>query len=429
MQPSTNPMPDPRVPGIADRVALAAGFADAARRYWLTVFPHVRRELRRWRERAGEIPDPVLRALAFDAQRKRGNIEGAAAFAAFASRPDRSAVVRALVAFQAAYDYLDVLAEQPQDDPVAGARGLHEALLVALGRAGTGSQLDPAATACDPAGWVGTKSRAVLGRVGTVSQAARQPDYYAQYPWREDNGYLAELVEECRAALATLPSYPSVATAARRGAQRIMEFQSLNLSESQGDHDALVRWAQTELPPATELEWWEAAAAGGSPLCVYALIVAAADPALQPEAVEAIENAYFPSIGALHSLLDHLVDRAQDAASGERNLIDYYASPLQAAVRMQGLAEQAASAARTLPRGRRHAIVLAGMAGYYLSHTEASTPEARPIARNVRAAIGGLVAPTLLVFKARRLAGRLTASPPDGTWENRRRGLLPIPRS
>jgi hypothetical protein len=157
--------------------------------------------------------------------------------------------------------------------------------------------------------------------------------------------------------------------------------------------------------------------------------VAAADPALQPEAVEAIENAYFPSIGALHSLLDHLVDRAQDAASGERNLIDYYASPLQAAVRMQGLAEQAASAARTLPRGRRHAIVLAGMAGYYLSHTEASTPEARPIARNVRAAIGGLVAPTLLVFKARRLAGRLTASPPDGTWENRRRGLLPIPRS
>jgi tetraprenyl-beta-curcumene synthase len=372
---------------VDDRVALAIGFVDAARRYWTGVFPRVHREVDHWRERAGEIPDPVLRALAFDAQRKRGNIEGAAAFAAFVPRPHRAAVVRAVVAFQAAYDYLDVLAEQPQADPVAGARGLHEALL---------DSLDPALGA---EGWAGTESLGI-----------ESPDYYARYPWREDNGYLAELVEECRAALATLPSYAAVATAARRGAQRIMEFQSLNLSESQGDHHAFARWARTEIPPATELEWWEAAAAGGSPLCVYALIAAAADPAVQSEEVEAIENAYFPSIGALHSLLDHLVDRARDAASGERNLIDYYASPLQAAVRMQGLAERAAAAARALPRGRRHAIVLAGMTGYYLSHTEASTPEARPIVRNVRREIGGLLAPALLVCRARRLTGRLAAS-------------------
>jgi tetraprenyl-beta-curcumene synthase len=359
---------------------LAAAFAGAARRYWLSVFPHVRRELSHWQDRAGEIGDPVLRRLALDAQRKRGNSEGAAAFAAFAPRSDRASLVRAVVAFQSAYDYLDLLAEQPHSDPITGTRRLHEALLVAL---------DPA-TPLDP--------------------AARQPDYYAHYPQREDSGYLAELIDTCRTALATLPSYASVAAAAGRAAERIVEFQSLNLSEAQGEHDAFERWAHTEIPPGSDLRWWEAAAGGGSPLCVYALLAAAADPIVHPSDIEAIENAYFPWIGVLHSLLDHLVDRSEDTAVGQRSLIDYYASPEEAAIRMQALAGQAVCVARALPRGRRHAIILAGMAGYYLSCAEASAPGARPIARNVREAVGALATPTLLVFKARRLAGHLATS-------------------
>jgi tetraprenyl-beta-curcumene synthase len=414
---------DPRAVRIDDRAQLATGFVDAARRYWITVFPRVHHELSHWRERAGEIPDPVLRRLALDAQRKRGNVEGAAAFAAFAPRAHRAALVRAAVAFQAAYDYLDVLAEQPQGDPVAGARGLHEALLIALDTAGWVGTESPAAPGLDTAGWVGTESPAAPGLdtagwvgtespaapVGTESRAARHPDYYASYPQREDNGYLAELVDTCRTALATLPSYAAVAAPARRAAERIVEFQSLNLAHGQGDHDALARWAGTMIPPGTDLRWWEAAAAGGSSLGVHALIAATADPALQPREVEAIDRAYFPWIGGLHSLLDHLVDRAQDAAVGERNLIDYYSSPQEAEDRMRALAERAAGAARALPRGRRHTIILAGMTGYYLSHAEASAPDARPIAEDVRAAIGGLVTPTLLVFKARRFAAGAAA--------------------
>jgi tetraprenyl-beta-curcumene synthase len=399
-------MTDLQAPRIGDRVALGAAFVDAARRYWITVFPQIRRELSHWRERAGEIPDPVLRGLALDAQRKRGNLEGAAAFAAFAPRSHRAEAVRAAVAFQAAYDYLDVLAEQPRADPVAGARGLHEALLIALDPI---AALDRATPELDPAAPL---QRAAPGLDPTAPQdrTGRQPDYYASYPRREDNGYLAELVDTCRTALATLPSYPSVAAAARRAAERIVEFQSLNLSESQGDHDALARWAQTETPSETELRWWETAGAGGSPIGVYALIAAAADPLVHAEDLERIENTYFPWIGALHSLLDHLVDRAQDAASAQRSLIDYYASPQEAAVRMQALAVRAACLAQALPRGRRHTIILAGMVGYYVSSREASEPGALPIARHVRAATGWLLAPTLLVFKARYLAGALAGS-------------------
>ncbi len=373
--------------GVLDRLKLTGAFAGAARRYWVNVFPTVRRERTRWQERAAEIPDPLLRTLALQAEGDRGNVEGAAAFAAFVPRANRTAVVRALVAYQSTYNYLDRLAEQPSAEPIAGARGLHQALLDAL----------------DPTGQVGTES----------------PDYYAHYPQREDGGYLAALVDTCRSALATLPSYAAVAPAARTATERIVEFQSLNLSETQGEHDAFARWAAGETPPEIDLQWWETAAAGGSSLAVYALIATAADPRLDPREIAAIERAYFPWIGALHSLLDHLVDRAQDAASGERSLIDYYPSPAHAAARMQTLAERAASAAGGLPRAHAHTVVLAGMTANYLSDPGAAAPAAAPIARRVRGAIGGLVGPALLVFKARRLAGGLTGS--AGTTSVRRR--------
>ena len=111
--------------------------------------------------------------------------------------------------------------------------------------------------------------------------------------------------------------------------------------------------------------------------------------------------------GVLHSLLDHLVDRSYDATLGQRSLIDYYSSPEDAAARMQALAARAMRAAQALPQGRRHAIVLTGMAGFYLSAREASAREARPISRGVREAVGGLVAPTMAVFRARRVVGGL----------------------
>jgi tetraprenyl-beta-curcumene synthase len=388
-------MADLQAPRISNRAQLGFAFADAARRYWLMVFPHVHRELSHWRDRAREIPDPVLRQLALDAQHKRGNMEGAAAFAAFAPHRRRATVVRALVAFQSAYNYLDLLAEQPRAEPIAGARALHEALLHAL----------------DPTGRVGTESP--------------QPDYYAHFPQSEDNGYLGELVDTCRTALATLPSHASVAPATRRIAERVVEFQSLNLSESQGDHEAFERWARTETPPGTELRWWETAAAGGSSLGIYALIAAAADPVVDQSDIQAIENAYFPWIGALHSLLDHLVDKSEDATIGQRSLIEYYCTPAEAAARMRALAELAANAASALRQSDgRHTIMLAAMAGNYLSDPEASEPNAAlPIARNVRAAIGGLMAPTLFVFKVRGLVGRLAGSKGVRSASAHRRGI------
>jgi tetraprenyl-beta-curcumene synthase len=190
---------------------LFAAFVDAALRYWLTVFPRATRGMRHWQSRTRQIPDPVLRRLGIDSLRERSNIEGAAAFAAFAPRAHRAAVVRALVAFQAAYNYCDLLSEQPHGDAITNGRCLHESLL---------SALDPEASPID---------------------------YYAHHPQCDDGGYLQELVETCRAALSTLPSFPTIEQSAQIAAERIVTFQSLNVGKTRRRRVRI--WSGGRRPP------------------------------------------------------------------------------------------------------------------------------------------------------------------------------------
>jgi tetraprenyl-beta-curcumene synthase len=351
-------------------------FVGAAVRYWLTVFPRVRRELRRRRARAGEVSDPVLRELALAALGKRGNIEGAAAFATFVPWWRRRAAVRALVAFQAAYNYIDMLAEQPCVEPIANGRRLHEALLVAL----------------DP--------------------AAPHLNYYERHPQAEDGGYLCELVDTCRAALAALPSFAAVAEPVRMATASIVAFQSLSLGRSSGEREELVRWARAETPPGTGLEWWETASARGTSLGVHALIATAADRGVRPEFVASLAAAYLTWAGSLHSLLDSLVDEGEDADSAQFSFISCYGSPQEARVRMGWLAARSASALGDLPRGRRHLVLLAGMTASYLSLPEAYTPRVREATESVIANVGHPVGAALLVFRAHRTIGRALSFPP-----------------
>lgn len=355
---------------VVSRAALRATFAQAALVYWTGVFPRVCLHVARWRRQARQIPDPQLRRLALEALDKRGNIEGAAAFAAFAPRGHRASVTHAASAFQAAYNLLDILGEQPSADPVADGRRLHEALVYAL----------------DP--------------------AAEPIDWYEHHPQGNDGGYLNGVLDGCRGALATLPNFATVAPSARAGAARIVAFQSLNLSESQGSHEALEQWAREATPPGAGLQWWETAAAAGSSLGVHVLIAAAAEPQLDAGEVTALERAYFPWIGGLHSLLDNLIDKHEDEAAGHRSLVEYY-GPQRAAQRMRWLALQAMQLAQELPHNRRHVVMLAAMIGNYLSTPEAHSPELNPVSESVLATIGTLERPTMLIFKLRHLPTHL----------------------
>ncbi len=365
-------------PRGSGRIGLTAAFAGAARRYWLGVFPRVCAERRRREARAQLIPDPLLQRVVLDALRKWGNIEGATAFAAFVPPRRRAAAARAMACFQAAYNYLDMLTELPNTDPAVNGQLLHRALLVAL----------------DP--------------------DAEHLDYYEHHHLHDDGGYLADTVDECRAALSELPSYATVAPAALRAGERIVAFQSCNTGEVQGDYLALERWARAATPAGSGLRWWETAASGGSSLGIYALIAAAAQPRVREAEIAAIEGAYFPWIGALHSLLDNLVDIAEDYATGQRSLVGCYASSLDAATRMRLLSERALQAAEDLPDSRGHVLILAAMASFYLSTPEASAPAARPVAHAVLEALAEPAQLSMFVFRSRLRLRRLAPRAPGG---------------
>jgi len=358
--------------GLLEHLDLAVAFTGTVARYLALVLPIVRWELTHWRTRAHEITNPKLRHHALLALAKQGNIEGAALFATLAPAAHRRRTVRALVAYQAAYNYLDALSELPSADPVANGEQLHQALLIALHR------------------------------------DAAHPDYYAQNPDTGDGGYLHAIVDACREALAGLPSYEAVAPAARAAAARIVDFQALNLSEAQGGHDALERWAGEETPAASGLCWWETAAAAGSSLAVHALIAAAACPDLDPWDARELDRAYFPWVGALHSLLDSLVDREEDQLRGQRSLLGYYDSPADTAIALGSLAARARRAVGALSDRHSHRVILTAMCSYYLSAPECETPEGRAASRAVSDALGVPLSVAVLMFRAKRLTATLS---------------------
>jgi tetraprenyl-beta-curcumene synthase len=346
-------------------------FLCAAARYWTGVFPFACREIRAWERAARIIPDANLRTIALQALREeRGNLEGAAAYAAFSPRRHRFAVARAAMTFQAVYDFADAVSEQPGNEHASDIRPLHKALLVAL------------------------------------APGMSHPDYYA-HSQREDGGYLNRLVERCQAALRELPSLPIVANRMRRAATRILIYQFLNHQGTQSSYDSFARWAHAQAAPGSDLRWWETGAAAGSSLSVFALISAAADPSLDAEHAAALEHAYFPWIGSLHTLLDSLVDEYEDALTGQHCLTGRYASHAETAERLRSLAKRAKDHAQALPDAENHMMILAAMVSFYLAGRHARDPRVRLAAEGVLGALGDHALPAMLVLGSRHMLRNL----------------------
>lgn len=122
--------------------------------YGATVLPSVRRQLGEWRQRAAAIADPEPRMVALDAIDEKGtNVEATAVFAILAPRRTRPAALRAMVALQAAIDYLDSVEELGIEGEGAYLEALFSAYrenIAALPAAGTAEPaLERAVARCE----------------------------------------------------------------------------------------------------------------------------------------------------------------------------------------------------------------------------------------------------------------------------------------
>jgi tetraprenyl-beta-curcumene synthase len=365
--------PRPRSAVLRDTCSLLG----VLRCYWPTLFRVAREELTRWRRRAQAIPDAALRRHACETLAgEQMNAEGAALFAVLAAPGHCRAVARLLVAFQVMYDYLDTLTEQPVQAPLANSRRLHRALAVAVG-------------APRPRG-----------------------GYYAHHPSSDDGGYLDAMVAVCRTALERLPAASAVMPSARRAVQRSAEGQSRNHAALTTGVEELASWSSSLTPPESGFEWWELAAGAGSSLAIHVLLAAAGDPAITVGDAERIAAAYWPLVNALNTLLESLVDRDADAETANHSYVSHYATPEAMAERLGAIAIRASRAMRGLPRGETHATILAAMASFYLSTSEAQAPDARMAARRVRA---GLDIDPRVLLAVMRLRRRFERTPQDAS--------------
>ena len=345
----------------ADSIAAMAALITYERR----IVPRVRAELTTWQARAAQIPDPTLRATALSAlAEKAQNVAATAVFAILAPRSKRVRVLRATVALQVAIDYLDSLGEVRAKDPLADGLALHGAL-------------------CD-----------------AVSPGAPARDWYRHHPQGQDGGYLAALVGACQEEVALLPGREAALPLLRGAAARCGEGQSHVHAAAWAGSQELEAWALGQKAAPGYL-WWELAAGASSSVAAHALIAAAADARTTAAEAARIDTAYFPSIGALTVLLDDLIDRDEDLASGQHNYLSYCPSAEDAARRIALLASRARAATADLRRARQHRAILAGVAGFYLSAPAAKSGYARPIRERLLEATDPTVRPIMVAMRLR----------------------------
>jgi tetraprenyl-beta-curcumene synthase len=353
------------------RLVAGAGLALvlANARYWTSVAPIVRRELKQWRLRAEAIDDPELRELAVAKLDGEGfHAEAAAMLATSAPRKYRDSVVEAIVALELLFDYLDGLTERPSRDPLREGERVFQALIDAV-----------------------SIPSAVTGLKQPVSN---------------DGGYLEALSRAVCTAVARLPAALAITDLAQRIASRAGEAQVRMHAAGQLGTAQLEEWGRAHAE-GTGLGWRElVAGSASSVLALHALIAAAADHRLASEDAVSTAEAYF-STCVLLTLLDGLVDYEQDR-SGDGSSTPGYLSLFEDHDQLSEVLAQAArravSQARRLPDGSRHVMLLTGVVAYYGSAPGAEGELGRPVIARLRRELAPLIAPTLAVMRTWRIA-------------------------
>lgn len=355
--------------------------ASANLRYWPSVAPVVAVELAHWRAAAQQIGDGGLRALAVrKLDEEHFNAQVAATLATLAPRPARASAVRAIVALELMFDYLDGRTELPCDNAPEEAGRLFGAFTGAI----------------------------ATGPMPAPALREQTPDW----------PYLQTLATSAREQFARLPAAPRVAAVAQASAERSAQAQALlHAGPALGD-GPLREWAQARAP-GTGLAWREyAAGSASSVLGVHALIAAAADPRTTTSDARRIDAAYL-TIAAVTTLLDSIVDAALDDARGEPGFVRLYDSREQLARGLLALTREALGRAREAPCGAHHVMTLAGVIAYYSTHPGARDAHARDLLAAARRELSPTVWPVLAVMRTWRLAKRA-----DVRLARRREGSL-----
>lgn len=296
------------------------------------VFPAVKRRLSRYRRFLEEVGGPLAGQGLDSLRDKEFHCLGGGVYALLVPYNLRRHVLDFIVAFQSISDYLDNLCDRYDQRDEKLFRQLHTAMLDSLN---TGER--------------------------------KHSDYYRLFPSKDDGGYLAMLVNQCRDALAHLPHYPQCKDHILTSVKFYIDLQSykhMELAAGEQQLDALYGDNADAFPG---LHWWEFAAACGSTLSIFALVADGRNPATTWEG-------YMPWLNGLHILLDYYIDQAEDRLHGDMNLVSYYSLQKQVE-RILLFYRMAGKAVEPFAERDFHSLVVDGLLALYLSDAKASSPQ------------------------------------------------------
>lgn len=320
-------------------------------RFIRTIVPLAATELSQIRHFADVIPDAHLRHEAVASiEGKSYHVAGACILATFLPPAAARHYVEIVAPLETIYDYLDNLCDRHPDVPSEAYPVLHRAIADAL---------DPDAT---------------------------PSNYYELGPLGDDGEYLLTLVRRTQRALRRVAGYERLVPYFREAAQLYGEMQTYKHLPP-GDRERACRaWYAQHRARFADLDWHEFASAAGSQFHVYAPLYMLL--AGEREAIGAAYDAYFPSVAAMHVLLDAFIDQAEDREHGELNFVAVYNGKHAFRDRIAQLASDAQRRFDNLPSPDQHRFVLRVMSLFYLTHPKVFRQGLNPQAQRLLKVIG-----------------------------------------
>ncbi|SHH98562.1 tetraprenyl-beta-curcumene synthase family protein [Desulfosporosinus lacus] len=315
--------------------------------YVTKVFPIVKQELNEWKQKAKEAPDARLSQQALESIRlKAFHCQGGSIYALYPGI-NRAETIRFIVAYQTMSDYLDNLVDSLEVQDENAFSQLHLAMQEAL------------------------------------NPEAVPSDYYLYYPYREDGGYLEQLVKTCQESIRQLPSHKTVQEEAIKLAELYSYLQTYKHLAMDKREAKMLEWINPHISKDSQITAWEFAAATGSTLGIFCLYAVAHHPKLPIGQVKMITNAYFPWICGLHILLDYFIDLREDRETNQLNFVAYYDHADMIYERMHLFLENSLKQAQLLEYPKFHEVVIKGLLAMYLSDEKSMDVDIQSIVKKL----------------------------------------------
>lgn len=321
----------------------------------LTALPLTSRMLRPYRLLADRMTGELGEQARASIKGKTFHCQGASVYSLYPhlvrrGKDAQETYVRFAVALQTISDYLDNLCDRADVYDARAFRTLHEALSDAL----------------DP---------------------SRLPvDYYREYPYKDDGGYLAVLVHDTRSALGDDSAVRTIVPHLTMFGKLYSDLQTYKHIALDKREEQMRKWTSAYGETYPTISGWEFAAACGSTLGIFALVSAKRDDMTAGEA-QAITDAYFPYINGLHILLDYLIDREEDRAGGDLNFTFYYDSHEEMTERLLYFTREALAGASRAPEPMFHTHIVYALLALYLTDPKTEHPDIKPVVMAIRAQI------------------------------------------